>query len=170
MNRIELVLDTDVASFIHNRSERGLAYLKLIAGSCAGITVLSIAEFRAGVVKKNWGPRKIESLHDFLTRFLLIEASSEIANISGAVYACCARVGRALSWPDAWAAATALWLDVPLVAHDWDFEGIPGLQILTVHQNWQVREEGAALSESGPLWLGDRATGARYAGDRIDLQ
>lgn len=148
MKRVELVVDTDVASFIHNRSERGAAYAKLIAGSCAGITVLSIAEFHAGVVKKNWGLRKIESLHDFLTNFLLIEASSEIANVAGGVWACSAQVGRALSWPDAWAAATALWLDVPLVAHDWDLEGIPGLQVLTVHQNWQVREKGF-LSSAG---------------------
>src|SRR5690242_8004238 len=99
MSRVELVVDTDVASFIHNRSERGAAYAKLIAGSCAGITALSIAEFRAGVVKKNWGLRKIESLHEFLTNFLLIEASSEIANVAGGVSACSAQVGRALSWP-----------------------------------------------------------------------
>ena len=40
MKRVELVVDTDVASFIHKGSERGAAYSKLIAGSCAGITML----------------------------------------------------------------------------------------------------------------------------------
>jgi predicted nucleic acid-binding protein len=104
--------------------------------------------FAPGSSRKIGGLRKIESLHEFLTNFLLIEASSEIANVAGGVSACSAQVGRALSWPDAWAAATALWLDVPLVAHDWDLEGIPGLQVLTVHQNWQVREEGL-LSAAG---------------------
>jgi hypothetical protein len=53
MKPIELVVDTDVASFIHERSERGAAYSKLIVGSCAGMTMLAIAEFRAGVVQKN---------------------------------------------------------------------------------------------------------------------
>ena len=163
MNRIELVVDTDVASFIHNGFELGPAYSKLIAGRCAGITLLAVAEFRAGVVQRNWGPRKIASLDAFLKRYMLIEASSEIANVSGGIRACCAQVGRALSWPDAWAAATALWLDVPLVTHDWDLEGIPGLQVLTAHQNWQVREECAVLSEGGPLWLGERSGGTRYA-------
>jgi predicted nucleic acid-binding protein len=165
-----LVVDTDVASFIYDGTERGAAYAKLIAGGCAGVTLLAVAEFRAGVVKKNWGSRKIAALDAFLKRYMLIEPSSEIADVAGGIHACCARVGRALSWPDAWAAATALWLDVPLVAHDWDLEGIPGLQVLTVHQNWQVREEGSIPSEGGPLWLGERGAGARYAGDRIELQ
>jgi predicted nucleic acid-binding protein len=170
MKLVELVVDTNVASFIHADSERGAGYSKLIAGSCAGITMLSIAEFRAGVVRKNWGPRKIASLDASLNRYVLIEANSEIANVSGGILACSAQVGRALSWPDAWAAATALWLDVPLVTHDWDLEGIPGLQVLTIHQNWQVREEGSLLSASEPLWLGSGGVGTRYAGDRVELQ
>ena len=132
--------------------------------------MLAVAEFRAGVVQKNWGSRKIASLDAFLNRYILIEANPEIANVSGGIRACCAGVGRALSWPDAWAAATALWLDVPLVTHDWDLEGIPGLQVLTVHQNWQVREEGAAFSEGEPLWLGGRDVDVRYAGGRIEFQ
>ena len=157
MKSVELVVDTDVASFLHKGGERGAAYSRLIAGSDAGITMLSI-----------WGLRKIAELDTFLTRFLLIETNSEIANVSGALLACCARVGRALSWPDAWAAATALWLDVPLVTHDWDLEGIPGLQVLTVHQNWQVREEGS--TSEPPLWLGARGDTARYVGDRIGIR
>jgi predicted nucleic acid-binding protein len=169
MSRIELVVDTDVVSFIHNGFEPGAAYLKLVAGSCAGITMLSIAELRAGVIKKNWGPRRIASLHEFLTNFLLIEASAEIANVSGAIQACCAQVGRTLSWPDVWAAATALWLDVPLVTHDWDLEGIPGLQVLTVHQNWQVREEGSVPSAGEPLWRGGRGNGSAGTRGCIEL-
>jgi tRNA(fMet)-specific endonuclease VapC len=163
MKRVELILDTDVASFMFRECERGAAYSELIGESRAGITLLSIAELRAGVVLKNWGPQKIASLDAFLSRFLLIEASSEIANISGGIRACCEQVGRAVSWPDAWIAATALWLDVPLVAHDRDLEGIPGLRVLTVHKHWQVREEGSILSEGEPLWLGERCVGARYA-------
>ncbi|MEJ1962106.1 MAG: PIN domain-containing protein [Gammaproteobacteria bacterium] len=163
MKCVELVVDTDVASFIFKDGERGAAYSELIGERCAGVTLLSIADLRAGVVRKNWGPRKIASLDEFLSRFLVIETSSEIANIGGGIRACCEQVGRAVSWPDAWIAATALWLDVPLVAHDRDLEGIPGLRVLTVHENWQVREEGSVLSEGEPLWLGERSVGARYA-------
>jgi predicted nucleic acid-binding protein len=170
MKLVELIVDTDVASFIHDDTERGAAYSKLMAGSCAGMTLMAVAEFRAGVVQKNWGPRRIASLDAFLQRYMLIETNSEIANVSGGIRACCARVGRALSWPDAWAAATALWLDVPLVTHDWDLEGIPGLQVLTLHQSWQVREQGSVLSGGEPLWLGSRGIGVHCAGDRVELQ
>ncbi len=65
MKLIELVVDTDVASFIYDGTERGAAYDKLIAGSCAGVTLLAIAEFRAGVVQNSWGPRGIASLDAF---------------------------------------------------------------------------------------------------------
>jgi hypothetical protein len=60
MKLVELIVDTDVASFIHDDTERGAAYSKLMAGSCAGMTLMAVAEFRAGVVQKNWGPRRIE--------------------------------------------------------------------------------------------------------------
>jgi predicted nucleic acid-binding protein len=162
MRCVELVVDTDVASFMFRECERGAAYEDLIGVSSAGITPLALAEFRSGVVKRDWGARKIESLDTFLGRFRLLETSLEIANISGAIYGVCQQVGRAVSWPDAWAAATALWLDVPLVAHDRDLEGIPGLRVLTLHKGWQVREKGMVSSESGPLWLGETHVRPRF--------
>jgi len=147
MKLIELVVDTDVASFIHDGlSERGAAYSKLIAGSCAGITMLAIAEFLAGVVQRNWGTRKSASLDAFLKRYMLIEANSEIANVSGGIRACCAGVGRALVMARRVGRGDGPMARRPLVTHDWDLEGIPGLQVLTAHQNWQVREEGSVLS------------------------
>ena len=46
-----------------------------------------------------------------------------------------ARSGHALSQQvheeDRWIAATALWLDVPLVSHDGVFRDVPGLSVLT---------------------------------------
>ena len=63
------------------------------------------------------------------------------------------RSGEPIDWPDAWAAACAIWLDVPLVTHDRDLEGIPGLRILMAHTRWCVREGGSEAHESGILWL-----------------
>jgi predicted nucleic acid-binding protein len=155
MKSTELVVDTDVVSFMFRECERGVAYMDLIGTNARGITVLSLAELRSGVTKANWGARRIASLDAFLNRFRLFEANLEIANLSGAIRGVCERVGRAVSWPDAWAAATALWFDVPLVAHDRDLEGIPGLRVLTLHRSWEVREEGVLSSPSEPLWLGE---------------
>lgn len=111
-----------------------------------------------GAARNNWGYRKIASLDAFIARFLLLKPDSEIANLSGAIRARCDQVGRALSWADSWAAATALWLRVPLVVHDRDLERIPGLRVLTVHKDWQVREESEVLRHSVSLWLGEKST------------
>ena len=54
------------------------------------------------------------------------------------------RIGEPIDWADAWAAACALWLDLPLVTHDRGLEGIPDLRVLTVHHGWRVGEETMA--------------------------
>ena len=169
MSCTELVVDTDVASFMFKECERGVAYMDLIGTKPSGITALSLAEIRYGVTKNNWGARRIASLDAFLNRFRLFEANLEIANLTGAIRGVCERVGRSVSWPDAWAAATALWFDVPLVAHDWDLEGIPGLRVLTLHRSWQVREEGVLSSAFEPLWLGETCVQRRDSGWRMRI-
>ncbi len=58
------------------------------------------------------------------------------------------------------AASNILWLDVPLVAHDRDLERVPGLRILTIHADWQVREEGLWTSQTAALWLGKERAAA----------
>ena len=41
------------------------------------------------------------------------------------------RIGRPITWPDAWIAAIALWHGIALVTHDGDFAGITGLQMIS---------------------------------------
>jgi predicted nucleic acid-binding protein len=155
MTPVELVADTNVVSYIFREGALGEAYLNLIDDRPAGITLLSIAESRSGVVSDNWGHRKIAKLDSVLSRFVRLESTMEIANICGGILGRCKQIGRAVTWPDAWSAATALWLDVPLVTHDRDLEGIPGLRVLTAHEQWRVGEESFAAWTSGGLWLGE---------------
>lgn len=70
----------------------------------------------------------------------MLPTSIEIAKICGLVRAIRRKMGRTMELPDAWNAATALWHEIPLVTHDRDLEGIPGLRVLTLHDDWQVRE------------------------------
>jgi predicted nucleic acid-binding protein len=163
MNHVRFVADTNVVSYIFKRNELGVIYRQLIGDSCTGITLLSIAELRSGVVSDNWGNRRIASLDDFLGRFIRLDATDEIANICGGILGRCKQIGLAMKWPDAWAAATAIWLGVPLVTHDRDLEGVPGLRVLTAHQEWRVREEGSGIGMGGQLWLGERDAWHRRA-------
>jgi predicted nucleic acid-binding protein len=160
MRDVDLVADTDVVSYMFKGGALGTMFSDLVGTSSTGITLQSLAELHYWAARNNWGYRRIASLDAFMGRFLLLDADSEIANISGAIRASCDQVGRAISWPDAWVAATALWLGVPLVAHDRDLERIPGLRVLTVHKNWQIREEGLAPVRNGTLWLGESSAEA----------
>ena len=162
MAHVELLADSDVVSYIYKREPRGQAFSDLIGGRPTGITLLSVAESRKGAVYANWGDREIARLHAFLSRFFVVEFNAEIANVCGGLLGRCPQIGVSISWPDAWAAATALWLDVPLVAHDRDLEGVPGLRVLTVHANWQVRETDRGAYEGGPLWLGETPSRSLY--------
>src|SRR5690242_11709894 len=89
-------------------------------------------------------------------------SNAEIANVCGGLLGRCMQIGVSISWPDAWATATALWLDVPLVAHDRDLERIPGLRVPTVQTDWEIRERDLTTSHPAALWVGERCAGARY--------
>ena len=169
MHRVELVADGDVVSYMFRRRALGSAYSQLIGHSDVGITYLAVSESRQGVVYGNWSASKIAALDSFLSRFFVLESNAEIANICGGLLGRCKQIGRSLSWPDAWAAATALWLDVPLVTHDRDLEMVPGLQVLTIHAGWQVREEGVAGLRGAPLSLGERGGGFGLHQDSVPV-
>ena len=170
MSAIELVVDEDVVSFMFRRRALGNAYSQLIGPCRTGITWLTIAESRQGIVYRNWGSPRIAALDAFLSRFFVVRANSEIANICGGLLGRAKQIGRVISWPDAWAAATAIWLDVPLVTHDRDLEKIPGLRVLTMHADWQVREEGAWSAHSKGVWLGEQPDSFPPAVSEQELQ
>jgi tRNA(fMet)-specific endonuclease VapC len=155
MALIKLVADTNTISYMFKRNALGETYRQLIDDRPTGVTLLSIAELRAGVERDDWGPRKRAKLHRFLNRFFLVDVNTEIAEVCGGILGQCIKIGRAMTLPDAWAAATAMCFDVPLVTHDRDVEGVPGLRVVTAHERWRVCEEGIAGAESSPLWLGE---------------
>jgi predicted nucleic acid-binding protein len=158
MSPAQLVADTNVVSYLFNKSPLGFAYAELIGSRSVGITGLSIAELRAGAVIAKWGERKLTEQSCFLERLIHVPDTAWMAEVCGALRGLRTRTGRPIDWPDAWAAACALWLDVPLVTHDRDLEGIPGLRVLTLHREWRVREEAFGALGGGSLWLGEGAS------------
>jgi len=153
MSSVQLIADTNVVSYLFNKSALGFEYAELIDCRNVGITAHSIAELRTGAVIAQWGERRLNELLRFLEKFAHVPYTKEMAQVCGGIRGHRTRIGEPIDWPDAWAAACALWLDVPLVTHDRDLEGIPGLRVLTVHREWRVREE--AFGALGTLWLGE---------------
>jgi hypothetical protein len=70
-----------------------------------------------------------------LKRAEIIWPGLELLNVYVALRCWCVRAGHALGQKhheaDRWVAATAMWLAVPLVAHDAIFAGVEGLNLLT---------------------------------------
>jgi predicted nucleic acid-binding protein len=155
MSGVQLIADTNVVAYLFNRSQLGLDYAQLIDRRKVGITGHSLAELRAGAAIAKWGERKLSEQSRFLERLSHLPDTKEMAEVCGWIRGLRTLIGQPIDWPDAWAAACALWLDVPLVTHDRDLEGIPGLRVLTVHREWRVREEYFGALSSGSLWLGE---------------
>lgn len=156
MSPVELVADTNVVSYIYNETPLGFAYEELIGSRSVGITGHTIAELRAGVFMAQWGERRQARHLRFLDRFNHVADTREMAELCGALRSVRSRIGEPIEWADAWAAACALWLEVPLVTHDRDHEGIAGLRVLTLHDRWEVRETDRGSFDGGPLLLSER--------------
>ena len=94
MRPVQLVVDTNVVSYMFNESPLGIAYEELIGSRDVGITGYSIAEVRAGVVMARWGERRLAEHARFLDEFSHVADTREMAELCGAIRAMRSRVGR----------------------------------------------------------------------------
>ena len=155
MTPVQLIADTNVISYMSGTSPLGTAYSDLIDGRRIGLTGHTLAELRAGSVIGRWGERRLNEYLGFLEQFTHVPCTRGMAEVCGALRGVRRHVGDPIDWADAWAATCALWLEVPLVTHDRDLEGIPDLRVITVHDGWRVGEERMGYVASSGSWLGE---------------
>ena len=68
----------------------------------------------------------------FLARFTLLLPDIESARVWARIKSGCERKGRPITFADAWIAAAAVQLNVPLVTHNaGDYQAVENLTILT---------------------------------------
>jgi predicted nucleic acid-binding protein len=85
-----------------------------------------------GMEAKNWGASRRDLMRRFLTRFTLLSPDAETARVWARIKNGCERKGRPLTFADAWIAAAAVQLNVPLVTHNArDYQSVENLTILT---------------------------------------
>ena len=125
------VLDTDVASYVMKGVPIAWEYLTLLHGYQPGIAFITAAELRFGAERRDWGTRRRLRLDLFLQECLILPHEEGMARVYANVMANRERVGRRLEKADGWIATTAIYHKVPLVTHDSDFVGTPGLRIIT---------------------------------------
>jgi tRNA(fMet)-specific endonuclease VapC len=129
-----LVVDTDVASFIFKwHPEFAPRYIALVRGSELVISFMTLAEMRQGALDANWGRRKSDVLEAYLSDFLVLHSDSSLCSTWASVRNESIRKGRQIGSADAWIAATAVVLAIPLVTNNpKDYRHLDGLHLVSL--------------------------------------
>ena len=132
-----VVIDTGVfgAQLIPRTWPLGESHRPLVEGRAALISFVTVAELRFGAQLAAWGPRRLRRLGRELERAETIWPGPDLIDAYAALRAWCVKAGHGLGQKeheaDRWVAATAIWLGVPLVAHDAIFANVGGLNLFT---------------------------------------
>jgi tRNA(fMet)-specific endonuclease VapC len=93
---------------------------------------MSLAELRRWALERNWGEKRRQELEAYLTRYLILHSDDLMCDRWARAINSARLHGRPITPADAWIAATALLLDVPLVTHNGaHYTGIDGLRLIS---------------------------------------
>jgi predicted nucleic acid-binding protein len=128
----EIVVDTDVISFIFKGHTIGSRYEADLSGRVCLISFMTVAELARWAIERNWSPQRTAWLHTYLRRFTVVDSSPDLCEKWGEAMVSAIRAGRRIEPSDAWIAATALLFGVPLLTHNRTvYSGVPGLNLIS---------------------------------------
>ena len=133
LNESALVIDTDVASFLFNQDPvRMPRYEPHTEGRTIHLPFAVAGEMLFGAELRGWGePRKTE-LVEYLAEYVFVEASADIAQNWATIRAHAQGHGQVIPKQDAWIAAVAVTLNLPLLTHNAaHFTNVPLLRVIT---------------------------------------
>lgn len=126
------VLDTDVLSFLFRSDTRAALYAQHLFGHVLMISFQTRAEMLRGAISANWGVRRRLQLDLWLQKYSVVHSSDDLCLRWAEAMDSARRSGRPIATADAWVAATALHLGVPLVTHNRaHFVGVSGLTVIS---------------------------------------
>ena len=132
-----VVIDTGVFAARLTPSGNLLAsrYRPFLEGRPAVISFITVAELGYGARLAGWGPGRLQRLDYEIARAEIVWPGPHLAEAYASLRTWCVRTGHGLGHKeheaDRWVAATAIWLQVPLVAHDGIFSNVKDLELLT---------------------------------------
>ncbi len=129
----QIVVDTDVASYIFNWHSLAQQYVNALRGSDLILSFMSGAELRMGAMSAGWGSQRRLLLERFVHGFEIFYPDNDLCTVWARIRADTRAAGRAISPQDAWIAATALALDAPLPTNNRrDFDNVRNLRLLSL--------------------------------------
>jgi tRNA(fMet)-specific endonuclease VapC len=129
---IDIVVDTDVLSFIFKNDTRAEAYRPMLAGKRAGISVQTAAELYRWAIERGWSRRRVQALEEALHALVTLDFDLTTARAWARIVAHRQRAGRPIATQDAWIAATAIRHNCPLLTHNArDYAQIAGLRVVS---------------------------------------
>lgn len=128
-----VVCDTDVASFLFNLDPVRLPrYSPHIRGRNVVLPFAAVGELVYGANLRRWGATRRLQLERFIRKHLIEYPTYPVCEIWAELRVTARRLGVEIDRQDAWMAATALYLDAPLVTHNArHYSGVPGLILIT---------------------------------------
>ena len=127
-----VVVDTDVVSYLYKNDTRASLYEPHLNDPPFIVSFMSLAELRRWTLERNWGERRRQELEEYLTRYLILQSDDQMCDRWAQAMNSARRRGQPLGPADAWVAATALVLDIPLVTHNGaHYVGIEGLRVIS---------------------------------------
>jgi predicted nucleic acid-binding protein len=131
MNDAALV-DTDVISYFLKDDTRALLYLPHIDQKTIVLSFMTIAEVERWMLQRKWGVRRYRKWEEILRSCDIYQVTLPLCRKWAEVTEAARRAGRPIACADAWIAATALALGVPLITNNRnDYLGVSGLTIIS---------------------------------------
>ena len=104
----QVVLDTDVWSFLFKRDSRAELYRPHLEESILYVSFQTVAELYQWAETNKWGVARWARLADWLSRFEILDVDDETSRVWARVRSMRAQQGSSISAQDAWIAACAL--------------------------------------------------------------
>lgn len=130
-----VLVDTDVISYSFKRDPRARPFDAYLESRNVLYSFQTDAELRFWALERGWSAGRRRQLETFLEPYTLIGHDPDISGRWAAVMHEARRAGRRMLAADAWIAATALEVGVPLVTNNAaDYAGLSGLELISFQE------------------------------------
>ena len=132
---LNVLLDTDVASYLLKSDTRAEWYRNELKFALANLSFMTLSELEFWPIHRRWGAKMKATLEQFLSRFEIIYPDEETCRLWAQVRIEVISQGQQISVADAWNAAIAIQNEFPLVTHNAsDYASITQLAVITAPQ------------------------------------